>query len=232
MKCKRMIEESTLIISSFFLMVGISLGEGFSGDDNSRNVTVMVQVGDYQIVKGDKGQRVKMQGFSYLMVPGKPLLPARNFLIALPPGAQVRSVEVKGIGATQLPEAYRIMPTPPIIPLAHPSEYSELMRDLKREWQRNSQTVYSSDQAYPKERGKLAGSGALRKYSFASVSFYPFSYYAQSGRLIHYDSAQIIIRYSLPSLGSLEGERVEKLRWDTLADEKASRVFVAIRFTA
>jgi hypothetical protein len=30
----------------------------------------------------------------------------------------------------------------------------------------------------------------------------------------------------LPSSGSLEGERVEKLRWDTLADEKASRFFV------
>lgn len=74
--------------------------------------------------------------------------------------------------------------------------------------------------------GRLTGSDGLRKYSYASVSFCPFSYYAQSGKLIHYDAAQVTINYSLPSPGGLEAERVEKLKWDTLADERASRLSV------
>ena len=68
--------------------------------------------------------------------------------------------------------------------------------------------------------------GTLRKYSYASVSFYPFSYHPESGRLIYYDGARISINYSLPSPGSSEAQRVEELKWDMVADEKASRLFI------
>ncbi|MCK4404078.1 MAG: hypothetical protein KAW02_03215 [candidate division Zixibacteria bacterium] len=189
-------------------------------------VSTKVRGGEYQIVNTTQGQVIEMEGFGYLMVPGKPMLPAKNFLIALPPGARVRSVEVKGIGAKLLPGTYQIMPTPPIMPLADPHQYQELVEEMRLEWERNTQAVYSSDQAYPKERGKLTSSGSLRKYSYASVSFYPFSYHPQSGRLIHYDAAQINVKYELPSPGSVEAEEMEEFKWDTLADERASRLFV------
>lgn len=189
-------------------------------------VSTKVRGGEYQIVNTTQGQVIEMEGFGYLMVPGKPMLPARNFLIALPPGARVQSVEVRGVKAEQLPGTYRIMPTPPILPLADAPQYRELVEELQLEWQENNQAVYSSDQAYPKERGKLARSGGLRKYSYASVSFCPFAYHPRSGRLIHYDAAQINVKYELPSPGSVEAEEVEKLKWDTLADERASRLFV------
>ena len=73
----------------------------------SRVLTVEVSGNSYQIVNKGAGQMIEMEGFGYLMTPGKPMLPSRNFLIALPPGAGVQSVEVKGIGAEQLPGAYR-----------------------------------------------------------------------------------------------------------------------------
>ena len=188
-------------------------------------VSIEVNGGKYQIVDRNDGEVIEMEGFSYLMVPGKPLLPAKNFLIALPPGARVQSVKVEGIDSVQLPGTYQISPTPPIMPLADPFQYQQLLKELKREWQTNNQATYSTDQAYPKERGKLVSSGTLRKYSYASVSFYPFSYHSQSGRLIHYDAAQLIINYSLPSAGRSEVQAVEELNWDTLADQKASRLF-------
>jgi hypothetical protein len=234
MNQRKIIRSFILIISLLFLTAGKNfaiaqdLPGGFVSVSSigAENLTITVQAGEYQITSGNKGQRIEMEGFGYLMVPGKPLLPAKSFLIALPPGARVQSVEVKGTGATQLPGTYRIMPTPPILPVADPLQYSELVEKMQREWQKNREAVYSTDQAYPKERGKLSGSGTLRKYSYASVSFYPFSYHPQSGRLIYYDAAQIIVNYSLPSLGSSDARMVEELRWDTLADEKASRLFV------
>ena len=74
--------------------------------------------------------------------------------------------------------------------------------------------------------GKLKNYGSLRKYSYVSVTFYPFSYHTQSGRLTCYHAAEINISYDLPSPGTAEALQVEESRWDNLADEKASKLFV------
>ena len=234
MKRKERIAILVLISFLLFFIAKVASAEGLSGPDafvtvwstEAENSTITVKAGDYQIIAQDKGQRIEMEGFGYLLAPGNPMLPAKSFLIALPPGAKVQSVEVKGIGATQLPGTYQIIPTPSILPLVEPFQYPELVKKIQREWQINNQAIYFTDQLYPKERGKLVSSGTLRKYSYASVSFYPFSYHPQSGRLIHYDAAQISINYSLPSPGSPEAQRAEELKWDAVADEKASRLFV------
>jgi len=214
--------ERLAILLSIGLLVVISVASRLKGDD----LTITVDASDYQITDGDRGQRIEMEGYGYLMEPGKPMLPAKNLLIALPPGARVQSVQVKGIGATQLSGTYRIMPSPPILPLTDPSQSSQIVEKMQREWQRNKGAVYSSDQAYPKERGKLRRSGTLRKYSYASVCFYPFSYHAQSGRLIYYDCAQIKVKYHLPSPDSWDAQRGEEMKWDHVADERASRLFI------
>jgi len=189
-------------------------------------LTIEVSAGQYQIVNKDSEQMIEMDGFGYLMDPGKPMLPSRSFLIVLPPGARVQSVEVKGIASEQLPSAYQIMPTPLIRPMTDLGQGREFIERLEREWEDNNRAVYSSDQAYPGERGELKGSGTLRKYSYASVSFYPFSYHPQSGRLIYCPAAQISVEYELPSPGTEEAKKVEEQKWDKAADERASRLFV------
>jgi hypothetical protein len=194
--------------------------------------TIRVTASEYEILDKDGKQTIEMDGFGYLMAPGKPLLPAKNFLIALPPGARVQSVEVKGMGASQLPGTYQIIATPPVLPLSDSPQYEQLVQELQDEWQRNNKEVYSSDQPYPDERGKLKASGTLRKYSYASVSFYPFTYHPKSGRLIYYDAAQIAINYDLPTPVSLEAEGIEEMMWDKLADKRASHLFVNYQETA
>lgn len=119
----------------------------------AEDLTVTLRAGEYQIINVDKGQWIEMEGFGYLMEPGKPILPANNFLIALPPGARVQSIEVKGIGATQIPGTYRILPAPPIMPIADPRQYPQYVERMQREWQRNNEAACSSDQVYPKEGG-------------------------------------------------------------------------------
>jgi hypothetical protein len=159
------------------------------------------------------------------MAPGKPLLPARNVLVALPPGAKVVSAEIIGINGTELPGNFQIMPSSQIMPIADPQQYKGLFTKLRNEWEVSRESVYSRDLPYPAERGKLVGCGTLRKYSYASVAFYPFSYLPESGRLIHYEVAQIRITVNQSVINSPEVEQLSILMTDDLADQKASQLF-------
>ena len=80
-------------------------------------LTIEVSAGAYQIVNKGAEQMIEMEGFGYLMDPGKPMIPSKGFLVALPPGARVQSAAVKGISPQELPGSYRIMPTPLITPM-------------------------------------------------------------------------------------------------------------------
>jgi len=190
------------------------------------NLSVAVSVDNYQIVSDGEGQRIVLDNSGRLAEPGKPLLPAINYLIALPPGAIVRSVDISDLGATDLPENYNIKPSPPVLPLVNPDLNPEFIDEINRQWRQSYESVYFSDHAYPAERGRLAGSGSLRKYAYASVLYYPFSYYPKSGRLRFHSRAEITVSYDLPIPGSPEARRVEELKWDKIADERAAELFV------
>ncbi len=217
-RCQFVISPVVAVVLSIFVLA-------VPAEVAAERLTMQLHAAEYQIVDKDDGQLIEMQGYGYLNVPGKPMLPAKNFLIALPPGARVRSVQVIGTGPVELLGTYQITPCPPAMPLADPQQFPELMEGAKREWQGNNQAVYSSDQPYPNERGRLAGSGSLRKYSYASISFYPFSYHPQSGKLIYHDGARVNIEYDLSAPGAPEAQRAEESKWDAVADERAFRLF-------
>jgi len=178
---------------------------------------------DCPIVQHDGGQLINAGGHGYLSVPGKPMLPAKNLLVLLPPGARVQSVLVEGSGARQLPGTFQILPAPPIRLL---DTCPEANKRLQKEWLENNQQAYLSNQAYPGVRGELKGSGTLRKYAYASISVYPFSYSPLDGRLIHYSAAQIVIHYETPTAGSPEAREVKERLRDTVADAQAARLFM------
>ncbi|MCP4632149.1 MAG: hypothetical protein GY855_04425, partial [candidate division Zixibacteria bacterium] len=192
----------------------------------AKSLTLPVNANDYRIIDINDEQKIEMEGFNQLMVPGKPMLPCKNYMLALPPGALVQSVEVIGNNPTPLSGSYSINPTPPTIPAGNLNLFSEELRRMQEQYTENKESVYSSDEAYPPTRGKLKCRGTLRKYSYASVSFYPFSYLPQSGKLLFYETANIIINYSLPSPGSEEAKYTEQMKWDTVADERASELFI------
>ncbi|MCK5406340.1 MAG: hypothetical protein KAJ37_02745, partial [Candidatus Krumholzibacteria bacterium] len=162
----------------------------------------------------------------YRAKPGAPMLPEKEFLIALPPGARVRRVDVQGIGGTLLSVSRRIEPAPPIVPLAEPHRFRELADDMRRDWRENYESVYTSDDAYPTKIGRITSSGSLRKYAYVGVTVCPFRYYPLSGQLTHYDAVRITVHYSIPSHGTERAMEVERLMHDRLADAKASELFV------
>ena len=155
-----------------------------------------------------------------MLEPGKPALPARVVMVALPPGALVVSVTATGVGSVELSGAYNLAPAPPALPNV---DDPDLVRRSYRTWQENHDAVYSSDEAYPGTAGEYLGDGALRKYAFARVAYFPFSYHPQTGRLVFTPAVNISIDYRT---AVLDDQRAATLLSDGAADERASRLFV------
>jgi hypothetical protein len=178
----------------------------------------------YSIVAEGESHVFKNDEMSHLYVPGKPVLPVKKYMIALPPGAIASEVEVKREGEVELPGVYRIKPAPEIRLMS--GDIAGGAEKMKEEWQRNYNATYTIDEAYPRFEGKLSGFGTLRKYSYASVSVCPFSYQPLSGKLKYYGSARITVKYTIPSEGSEEALKIEEHKRDRVADKRASRLFV------
>jgi len=205
---------------SIITIIFIIGGSGFSNaiisstyKDSSTSVTLTIsfpEINSYNLFNEQKGQRIECEGFSYLMIPGKPMLPVKTFLFALPPGAKTLSVDFNTDNSTILQGAYDIIPVEPFVILDE--------ERLMEEWASNYKTSYSSNQAYPQEIGKITGSGTLRKYSYVSVSVCPFRYYPKSKQLEYYDSIEITINYKTSNY-------FENAKSDTIIDEKASKLF-------
>jgi hypothetical protein len=217
--------QSMIVVIAVVLSMGITWETSASAAAR-QTLTLQVTSGEYHITHRPDGAVIEMEGSGRLMDPGKPMLPAKSFSIALPPGARVQSIEVEGVNAQEITGRFKIVPAPPILPMADFPQFQERIEELQEEWKETYQAAYSTDSAYPEEIGKLEGTGTLRKYSYASVYFYPFSYHPQSGRLVYYPAARISIDYELPPPGTDEARQVEEMKWDDPADAKASRLFV------
>jgi len=188
-------------------------------------VSVTLQAGNYRITGEDGEQRIEMDGFGQFMNPGHPQLPMKRFLIALPPGAMARSVEVNSITSSDLPGVYSIESFPPIVFLPGMPRLDEAMARMQREWKESHDAVYASDAAQPAEVAWLAGRGSLRKYAYASVAFCPFTYHPLTGRLIHHSQVDVTISYDLPAEGSAEALMAENSLHDRVADARAAELF-------
>jgi hypothetical protein len=205
-----------LIISIASIIIGSSISTAIVNTinkDPSKSVGFVItfpDINNFNLINKENGQRIENEVFSYSMNPGKPMLPVKNYLFALPPGAKTVSVDFKAGIPTELKGTYEIIPVEPFVILDE--------ERLMEEWESNYQTTYLSDQAYPKEIGRVTGYGALRKYSYVSISVCPFRYYPKLKQLEYYDSVEITINYETSN-------DFENAKVDTIADEKASNLF-------
>jgi len=188
----------------------------------AENLTMVLNTEGYQIVMLKEGSHeIRMEGFDKLLIPGKPTLLAKTFLIALPPGAEVSSVNITGSAPVELPGSYRITPAPPPLPM---DKRDDMVKRCLVEWQKNYDEVYSSDEVYPEKVGEYLGVSGLRKYTFVRVVFFPFGYKPQSGKLLFYSSAIVSIDYSLPLLDEQGRKKLNLLLSDRVMDNLASQL--------
>ncbi len=182
-----------------------------------------------EIINEGEWQKIKADGYHQLLCPGKPMLPSKILLFALPPGARVTSVTIEGSDLEQLPGTYAIEPSPPILSLDDfPGGPSAGERALQ-EWEENYEAAYRSDEGYPSEPGRLTGSGTLRKYSYASVSYCPFRYHSSTGRLFLYNSTRFTVEYDTFHEADRHPVTERQFFQDTRADDRAARLFVNYR---
>lgn len=187
---------------------------------------MVLHSGPFSLTESRGGQKIEMQGFDYLKEPGRPMLPEKESLILLPPGARVVSLEVENLESKRLPGKYAIAPTPPLLPLVGPTHSSQAMKKEIEHWEKTFRAAYADDRAYPSEVARIVGSGSLRKYSYVRISYRPFTYHAAFKRLIHHKEARIHVIYSLPESKSMRARHTEELLTDTIADERAAELFV------
>lgn len=107
-----------VISSSFSSAIAISINKDSSTSIKEETLVFPLSfpnINNFNIFNLEKGQRLELEGFGYLMVPGKPMLPVKTYLFALPPGAEATSVDFKTGSPTQLQRSYDILPFDPII---------------------------------------------------------------------------------------------------------------------
>ena len=218
---------SILLTTLLFTTLIPSLSVGLTKNDQQLIITASFQdISEVLIERNEYGDTIEMDDFFYVMEPGKPLLPSKNFLIALPPGAKVDSLNVIGINKKQITGDYKIIPCSRIIPKTDISKHGSLIKESESLWQDNHDLIYLSDNAYPNKLGRIVGQGLFCKCSYVSVSICPFSYHPLSGRLYYFDSVEIEIEYLFSSENSYEISTHENLKWDMQCDKKASKLFV------
>ncbi|UCD64965.1 MAG: hypothetical protein JSW34_05920 [Candidatus Zixiibacteriota bacterium] len=187
----------------------------------AENLTVTFDAAPYRIVDAGSGQHlIEMDGFNSSLTPGKPMLPAKSFVVALPGGATVNSVSWVAHGTVDIDGHYSIKPVNANLPTDDDAAFIDRLR---RQWQDNYSATYNSDAAYPQENGIYAGTGGLRKYTYATLIFCPFTYHPVSGRLQYTPSVTATIDYTP---GPVHSPDMEKRLRDTKADRQAAELFV------
>jgi len=162
---------------------------------NAEELNVELKAEEYKIIKTSEGfHEIRMENFGNLLTPGKPMLPGKTFLIAVPPGAEVNSINVKGMGSNEIDGKFRIAPAPGVFPMDHKRN---LVEEAKKVYLSNKTTHNTSNRSYPEKIGWYSGEGAFGKYNYVKVTFAPFTYFPKSNKLILTPAVLVTINYSV-----------------------------------
>jgi hypothetical protein len=191
-------------------------------------LTLRLLAGPYTISQETNGfQRVELQHFGSMGMPGEPKLPSRTFMIALPPGARVTRTDFRPVRTTVLEGFYRIAPAKPVVESAvNAAEQAEAIHKAGDEWAKRYAAAYASNAPFPSAAGRYCGQGQWRKYTYARVQFTPFSYKAASGVLSFIPSVSVSIEYSLPAQGIAAMMEVQRMMSDTVFQAEAAQWLV------
>jgi len=162
----------------------------------------------YTISHSGNKAEVEMEGFGFILEPGCPRLPSKTFLIGVPPGGEVISIELVGENQEVIPGHYDILPVPPV---------SDGIRNVSY---KVNEEVYSSSGSYPSDVFEYLGMSQLRKYSFARVKFCPVLYSPSTGKLVIYREIILKVNYQIVK------ELSDELLSDGVMDDVASRIIV------
>jgi len=187
---------------SILLVIGLLIGSGFGGSvllaDKTHNQQYekTIEIPSLFVNMNDDYFELNLdtQEVSYLMSPGKPMLPRISEYFELPFGAQNIEVEVILNGVQERIISNEILPSPIPEPLSFEIDYIPL--PLKDE------VIYSSNNLYPSTSYSYRVGCGLNvngvRVTFITVNIFPVRYIPADGKLHVAKSADIEISYNEP----------------------------------
>ena len=162
---------------------------------------------NYTIKKTDDGfDIIDMKGFDNISVPGAPVLPCKTFIVGLPPGAEVNSIDPIYVKYENISGKYDI----------EKASFAANDDGIPIPPSNGSVYAFSKNTPYPNNSYDYVGMGQMRKYRFAVIKYYPFSYINSS--LI------ICSRLSLSIGFEISEKPSRQLMMDTVMDSEASKL--------
>jgi hypothetical protein len=118
---------------------------------------------------------IQLKGAELLGEPGEPLLPQKIAMVAVPSGAEVRSLRITSLESKELEGEFRIYPAQPDVPISQ----SERAR-----WVEPDQAIYGSSRPLPDVPAELGSQGSLAGHWIAGVRLHPVRYLPKEGKVI------------------------------------------------
>ena len=195
---------------SILLIVGLLIGSGFGGFsltadktyDQQSEKTIEIEMIEIPsiTIKTNSDDYIELtlenQEASYLMSPGKPILPKIMKHVELPFGAQNVKVEVVLNGVQEQIISKEIAPAPIPMPLSPGADFIPLPR--------KDEAVYSSNDIYPSMQYSCRVGCGLNvndeRVTFVTIHIFPVRYVPAAGKLYTAKSADVAISYKEPEI--------------------------------
>ncbi|MEO0081243.1 MAG: C25 family cysteine peptidase [candidate division WOR-3 bacterium] len=128
---------------------------------------------------------VALPGEYWTSVPGEPLLPIATYNVAIPPDAEVVSVEVKDAVWEPVPGEFYI----------HPCQRPQVLSQPKQEFVGPDDKAYRAGRPYPAAAAGFTRTGCLSGYRIAGVQVAPLRYFPVEKRLELATRMRVEVRY-------------------------------------
>ncbi len=132
---------------------------------------------------------ISLPGFGSYSAVGTPALPCKLIYVALPPNADLSTVDVASTELTTslLCGVYEIAPIPPAVPADRSHPDNHITRDLN---------VYGRNAFFPDRHLRVRRVGRLRNLNVAVLEYWPYCYNPVSGAIRAVTSAAVDLTYS------------------------------------
>jgi hypothetical protein len=149
----------TFIVFLTFPLLGLEVSAG----NLTNPILISLKFANLQVSTENGFTALKMDDCSSSREVGKPVLPARNLTVAVPPGTEARKVTVTRSEWYRLPGTYNVEWGH--LPATRAGELPEsVSRDKK---------TYSSNNPYPAHQAKQKTTGRMRKISLGNIRVNP-----------------------------------------------------------
>ncbi len=149
---------------------------------------VTLQLSSGPVVFSDRGATI--EGFEKLQIPGTAILPAKSVLIALPPGSNILSVDVR-LGTPEYLESEGLAIAFPNLPL---SGDQFATKNAVERWERNSAFFETMREPFPLKPVYHSKVSHFWDIPFVRISYFPLI--CEENVLRFYQSAQVVVNYT------------------------------------